>query len=69
MKFSMLFIIIQFSIVSLLFSKKVIDNVSGVWDQPQYIISNDIKIAYDDTLTIMNDVTVKFESNCKLQIL
>ncbi len=50
----------------LLFSIR--EDVSGIWDQPEYIINNDIRILSGDTLIIENGVTVKFNGNYQFEI-
>ncbi|MCD4795767.1 MAG: hypothetical protein K8R49_01165, partial [Candidatus Cloacimonetes bacterium] len=63
--FSIIILIISVSPV-LLFSIR--EDVSGIWNQPEYIIDNDIRVLSGDTLIIENGVAVKFNGNYQFEI-
>ncbi|NQV18526.1 MAG: T9SS type A sorting domain-containing protein [Armatimonadetes bacterium] len=44
------------------------EDVSGIWNQPEYIIENDIRVLSGDTLLIEEGVTVKFNGNYQFEI-
>ncbi|MDO9578577.1 MAG: T9SS type A sorting domain-containing protein [Candidatus Cloacimonadales bacterium] len=63
--FSIIILIISVFPV-LLFSIR--EDVSGIWNLPEYIINNDIRVLSSDTLIIENGVSVKFNGNYQFEI-
>ncbi|MDP8202240.1 MAG: FlgD immunoglobulin-like domain containing protein [Candidatus Tenebribacter burtonii] len=66
---TLLIFILQILTIPLLFSQNTRENVSGIWNQPEYIIESDIVIASGDILIIQEGVTVKFNGNYKFEII
>ena len=64
-KTTMLFTILSLSSFLLSTTR---DSVSGIWDQPEYIIDSDILILPGDTLLIESGVSVKFDGNHEFEI-
>ncbi len=67
-RITLLFTIILILLISPVLLFSICEDVSGIWDQPEYIINNDIRILSGDTLIIENGVTVKFNGNYQFEI-
>jgi predicted outer membrane repeat protein len=58
-------IIISISSIS---SINIREDVSGIWNQPEYVINNDIRVLSGDTLIIEDGVAVKFNGDYQFEI-
>ncbi|MCK4694742.1 MAG: hypothetical protein KAT74_03220, partial [Candidatus Cloacimonetes bacterium] len=61
-------LILTVVITSSIFSMNIRGDVSGVWNQAEYIINNDIRVLSGDTLIIEEGVAVKFNGDYQFEI-
>jgi predicted outer membrane repeat protein len=63
------FVLILTVVITLsIYSINIREDVSGIWNLPEYIIENDIRVFFGDTLIIKEGVTVKFNGNYSFEI-